>query len=142
MILYWIYIYLMSVIFSLVFVVYLARVPFLLSQPNSEIVDEYYNRNMYVNIPLDIFFIAIYLLIAFITSHLLRLDGLWSFMGILVLTTIVLTGSFWILCTTITPSQWFFSRWFHQMGWRSIVYDVILLLMVAMVMASFHESSF
>ena len=131
-------IYLLGIAFTIVSVVYLFRLPFLIAGPQSAIVDEYYITNFITNVPLDIVFITIYVLVAIGITRLLGYtfvkDLSISFL-VLVLTTISITGFFWLLCSYMMPSEWFFPRWFHIMKASSIVYDVSLLSVLLFTMA-------
>lgn len=108
-------------------IVYLLRVPYYISNSES-LANEYYVTNFLTNIPLDYVLVLIYLEIALFVSRQLGLRQYFTkTLMVVVLTTALLTGSFLLYFTQSRQTQSFFSRWFHTVTWRSVVYDMIIL---------------
>ena len=107
-------------------ITYIIRLPFILTN-NNEIVDEYYIENFTTNIPLDLFFIICYFLIAELIIYLLNITAFPFKLLIIAIVTAIITGGFCYYFKSHKVSSNFFSRWFHTVGYSSVIYDVILL---------------
>lgn len=107
-------------------ITYLIRLPFILAN-NNEIVNEYYIENFIQNIPLDLFFIICYFLVAKLIISFLKITDFHIKLLIIAATTAILTGGFCYYFNSYKVSSNFFSRWFHTVGYSSVIYDVVLL---------------
>ena len=114
----------MVTIFVLVFVL---RLPQYITQ-NPSIVNEYYFKGFLTNIPLDLFFIFVYLQIALLVAKLLQIKSEISIILVVAIVTFFITSGFCLYFQSYPMTKSFFSRWFHQVGYNSAIYDVILLV--------------
>lgn len=114
----------MVTIFVLVFVL---RLPQYITQ-NPSIVNEYYFKGFLSNVPLDLFFIFVYLQIALLVAKLLQIKSEISIILIVAIVTFFITSVFCLYFQSYPMTKSFFSRWFHQVGYNSAIYDVILLV--------------
>ena len=114
---------------GLFLITYLLKLPNYLSN-NNKIVTEYYKDNYLTNVPLDYLFVLIYLLIAEGIINKLKIKNIEMKLLIVAITTCILTGGFCYYFNAYKMTTNFFSRWFHTVGYISIVYDVILLLVI------------
>tara|TARA_B100000886_G_C20277048_1_gene429509 strand:- start:58 stop:495 length:438 start_codon:yes stop_codon:yes gene_type:complete len=112
--------------FTTVLLVYAFKLPYLLTG-KKEIVNEYYGKNFGTYVPLDLFFIALYLLVAEFIIRYFNINEIKSKLVIVAGVTSLITGYFYLYFTSKPKSKTFFSRWFHTAGPTSIVYDMILL---------------
>ncbi len=124
---------------SLFSVTYSLRLPYRLT--NSTLVKEYYETNYVTNVPFDIFFIACYLIVAFQVASKLKMKTYLQRILIVGLTTAILTATFCYFFKSRPVTSSFFSRWFHTVGYTSVVYDVILLMTVFVVYSYMCEAS-
>tara|TARA_B100000676_G_scaffold278922_1_gene301777 strand:+ start:552 stop:1010 length:459 start_codon:yes stop_codon:yes gene_type:complete len=95
-----------------------------------DIVYEYYIKNFIKSIPADLFFVFVYFVIAGIFMKFFNLKSDIDKLMTVALTTIILTGlaCYYFKSNKLTDS--FFSRWFHSVGYSSIIYDVLLLVFI------------
>lgn len=108
-------------------IVYLLRVPHYISNSTS-LANEYYVTNFLTNIPMDFVLVLIYLEISLFVSRQLKLRQYFTkTLMVVVLTTALLTGTFLFYFTRGPRTKSFFSRWFHTVTWRSVIYDMIVL---------------
>jgi len=131
--------YVFSFCLSTLLLVYALRLPSFMTQETS-LVDEYYNKNAYLYVPLDFVLVAIYLAIAAIFIWLLRTtsSNAWQLVVVLV-TTLVISGLFmWYFRSSPSSSRSFFSRWFHAAGWKAVFYDMIYVTLVFIIMMQFY----
>ena len=113
--------------FVMVLIVFLTRIPNILT--NDNIINFYYKTNFNKNIIYDYFFIGVYLLIGLYIIKKYDVKDNMKQVLIITLVTIVLTGGF-MLYFQSKPKTYdrFFSVWFHTASYKSIIYDIILLV--------------
>ena len=111
------------------FLTYLLNLPGLVTG-KQKIVDEYYKTNFITNVPLDLFFILLYFLVAYWVMILLKVKNDGGKLLTVAVVTALLTGFFCYYFTSKKMTTSFFSRWFNTVGYSSIVYDVILLVFI------------
>jgi hypothetical protein len=97
------------------------------------IVNEYYITNFTKSIPLDFLFIFIYFTFAGIFMRIFNLKSIISKLFTIAIITFLVTGFFYIYFTSYEETDTFFSRWFHTVGYSSIIYDVILLTFIYLI---------
>ena len=123
----------LSIVTSLVIFTYMMKLPYIVMPEHSEIIDEYYKDKMYPNALLDVGFIVVYIGIALnICTH----TSAQSYMEPIIvgLVTASLTAFFcFIFNTREKNNNNFFSRWFHEVKYKSVVYDVLLIIMTHIV---------
>ena len=111
------------------FLTYLLNLPGLVTG-KQKIVNEYYKNNFITNVPLDLFFILLYFLVAYLVMILLKVKSDGGKLLTVAVVTSLLTGFFCYYFTSRAMTKSFFSRWFNTVGYSSIVYDVILLVFI------------
>jgi hypothetical protein len=122
--------FLFASFFSLFTLTYLLQLPHKITGKAS-IVSEYYETNFNSSIPMDMLFIAAYLSLSLFLSNMLGLHSFVEQILLLSITTTILTSVFcFYFRSTRLNSQNFFSRWFHTVGYSSVIYDVVLLNVV------------
>jgi hypothetical protein len=113
--------------FVMVLIVFLTRIPNFLI--NDNIINFYYKTNFNKNIIYDYLFIGVYLLIGIYIIKKFNIKSSMHQIFIIALVTIILTGGF-MLYFQSKPKNYdtFFSVWFHTASYKSIIYDIILLV--------------
>ena len=124
--------YSIAFIISMFLFVYILRLPYLVTQKNL-IVNEYYFTNILTNLPLDFIFVLLYYLVAYFVINKFNIKKNVNKIIIIALVTVLLTGLFLLYFISNKQTSNFFSRWFHNVGYSSIIYDVLLLIMIYMV---------
>lgn len=132
--------YTLSFAVSIFLLTYLLNLPTLITQ-KKDIVNEYYIKNYLTNIPLDYFFVYIYLVISYLVMYILKLKENSSKILIVALVTAVLTGGFCLYFRSYPMNSNFFSKWFHTVGYSSVLYDVILLVFVYIIFLYLQEKT-
>tara|TARA_B100001057_G_C22199027_1_gene700061 strand:+ start:8 stop:487 length:480 start_codon:yes stop_codon:yes gene_type:complete len=121
--------------FIIAFCVGIFLITYLLNLPthitkSPKIVNEYYSKNFLKNVPLDLFFIFVYFLVVGIIIKLLNIKCYMTKLLIVAIVTALITGYFFVYFTSRSVTSNFFSKWFHTVGYTSIIYDVILLVFI------------
>lgn len=119
--------FLMSSFVTLFILVYVLHVPQLISG-NSDLVHEYYFKNFHINIPFDIFLLFIYLQLSFTLIRFTKVRKEIHKILMVFIETILISGAFCLYFLSKPKSSSFFSRWFHSVTYRAIIYDVLLLV--------------
>ena len=78
---------------SIIFLVYFLKLPYFITG-NKSIINEYYAENFSNNVPLDMFFIAVYFLIAIYLMKKFNIKKFSEKLLTVAITTAVLTGGF------------------------------------------------
>jgi len=114
-------------------ITYFLNIPHLVTgQP--QIVNEYYQTNHLKNIPLDFMFVLLYLLLAHILIKIFNIQSKLVKILIVALITTLLTGFFcYLFLSKEVIADNFFSKWFHTVGYKSVIYDAILLVFIYMI---------
>uniref|UniRef100_A0A6C0BTP9 Uncharacterized protein n=1 Tax=viral metagenome TaxID=1070528 RepID=A0A6C0BTP9_9ZZZZ len=124
------YNYLVSYIFSFTFVTvtiaYILKIPYLLTN-NKQLVNEYYGKNFSKSALLDLFLFAIYLGISQLLINYFNVNTILYKLITVAITTIFISGSFALYFLSKPVDKSFFSRWFHAVQYKAVVYDIILL---------------
>ena len=119
--------FVMACMVTLFVLVFVLQVPQHITQKPS-IVNEYYFKGFLSNVPMDLFFIFVYLQIALLVAKLLQMKSETSIVLIVAIITFFITSGFCLYFQSYPMTKSFFSRWFHQVGYSSAIYDVILLV--------------
>ena len=120
-----IYSYLLAFGFTTVALVYLLKVPYWITG-EKPLVDLYYYTNYTTNIPLDILLISVYLAFAHFLSNRIGIESWYFQIMMVVVTTVLISGSFYWYFTSKPKTSDFFSKWFHTVGYNAVIYDIIL----------------
>jgi len=121
--------YTMSFFTTLFIITFVLKIPYYITNQYA-LIREYYGKYFLTNIPLDFALVLIYLQIAYFAINKLKVKEQLYKLGIVILTTICLTGGFCFYYRSLPMDSSFFSRWFHKAGYSSVLYDVILLVFV------------
>ena len=124
--------YIISFCVGVFTITYLLKVPHLITG-NSDIVNEYYLSNFTKNLPLDFLFVLLYFLFGYIFIRLFNIEKNSTKILIIALCTVILTGGFCYYFTSRKQTTNFFSKWFHTVGYSSILYDVLLLVSIYII---------
>jgi hypothetical protein len=115
-----------------VFAIYAFRLPLIITR-NQDLVHEYYYVNPAFSLFMDFIFIALYYLFAMMIWNKLQITSVVGKGFVFIASTAFLTTFFWFYFTRYPMNTSFFSRWFHTVGLRSVVYDVILLTIIFII---------
>jgi len=110
-----------------VLVVYLLKLPLLISG-EGKLVQEYYYTNMWGSLAFDYFLVAFYLACAWFVWSRLNIGSYLGRNAVVALTTVAISGSFMIYFLNKKPDTSFFYRWFQAAGIKAVAYDIVLLL--------------
>ena len=125
-------IFILSFSFGLILITYFLQLPHLLTgQPG--IVNQYYRSNFVTNVPLELFFVLVYFLIGLLIIKLLKIKKRINKVLVIGITTAVITAGFCFYFRSYPQTKNFFSKWFHTVGYSSVLYDVILLVFIYLV---------
>lgn len=120
-----VFIYLFSLISVTTILVYVLDLPNLLTNA-SHLVKQYYYTNFVSSFVLDIVLVAIYLGIASYVAQLWNMQSFFSQMGVVALTTLFISGAFFLYFTNTPKTSQFFSVWFHTVKYKAVIYDILL----------------
>jgi len=109
--------------------IYGLNLPGLISQ-QPELVRQYYYENWKFYIPFDWVLVAIYLWLGLSAANTLGAKGAVQTVAAILLTTLLISGSFWAYFVNQPLSTSFFSQWFHKAGFRAVIYDMLLLTLI------------
>lgn len=121
--------YIISLFFVTIIFIYGINLPTLITG-NKVLVKEYYYDHFLESLLLDIVLIAIYLNIAFYVFKKLKVKSFFGKLLIVAGVTILISGAFYLYFIYTKQTSIFFSRWFHTVRYKAVVYDVILLSLV------------
>ena len=121
-----IYAYLLSFITVTVLLIYIMKLPYLVTA-NKELVNEYYGENYSQYLIFDFFSVGIYLALSLFAIDLLDVDHIVGQLILVCVVTVIISGSFYLYFINSAKSSSFFSRWFHGVKMNAILYDVLLL---------------
>jgi len=134
-----VYSYLLAFAFSTVLLVYVLKLPYLITGEVG-LVNTYYGTNYKVNIPLDILLISVYLSLAIYLIRYIGLQLFWQKLGIVVLITLLISGSFYWYFTSYPKTADFFSEWFHTVGFNAVLYDMIIVGFIYFIYCFLHST--
>jgi hypothetical protein len=124
--------------------IYGLNLPGLISR-QPDLVRQYYYENWKFYIPFDWVLVAIYLSLGLFAANKFGAAGHLQTVAAILLTTLVISGSFWAYFINQPLSTSFFSQWFHKAGFRAVIYDMLLLALTyfgyAIVLAYFPTGS-
>ena len=116
--------------------VYLLNTPqILLGKSNAinDLITKYYYTDGIFNVLSE--YILIYPLYILISLYLIKkmkiTDNILKFL-LCILVTCLISGLFYLLFISRPMTKSFFSKWFHTVGWKAIVYDVLMVSSVFM----------
>jgi len=117
--------YLISFCFITFLFVYILNVPGKITG-NQELVDEYYLKGFIVNIPFDVLLVLAYLLFAQLIIYGIGVKNIVIRILIVMFTTLCISGYFYNMYLSYPENKnSFFSRWFHAVGIKAVIYDIV-----------------
>lgn len=113
--------------FTMVFLVYILKLPTLVTG-DTKLVEEYYGNNFNFTFVLDFFLFLIYLSISLFFVDYFGVKKFFYKLLTVIITTTVISGAFYIyFINKPKNNDSFFSRWFHTVTYKAVVYDILLL---------------
>lgn len=117
--------YCLAFAFTTILLVYIIKLPFILTN-NNPLVTEYYIDNYIANLLLDFFLIGFYILVGLLFIRVFKMKKTGMKLIMIILTTILISGGFMLYFLNTKKTSSFFSRWFHSVTYRAVIYDIIL----------------
>ncbi len=93
---------------------------------NVGLVKEYYYDNYMSSFLLDVVLIAVYLGIAYTVSGFLKISSFVGEWAMVLMVTLLISGGFYLYFLSTPLTNMFFSRWFHSVKYKAVIYDMIL----------------
>ena len=93
---------------------------------NVGLVKEYYYNNYMSSFLLDVVLIVVYLGIAYMASNFLKISSFVGEWMMVLLVTLLISGGFYLYFLSRPQTKTFFSRWFHSVKFKAVIYDMIL----------------
>lgn len=124
--------YTISFCVGLFIITYLLKIPHLLTG-NSKLVNNYYIDKFNTNVPIDYILVLIYLIIANVFIHILKIKKNIYKILIVLLITILISSAFYYYFISFPKTNNFFSIWFNTVGYSAVIYDAILLLVIYVI---------
>ena len=100
---------------------------------NRQLVNEYYTTHMHFNFVMEYFIVMAYLWISNKVADMLGAHGLVNRLTTTALVTAGLTAGACMYFRAHPIDSTFFSRWFHTVGYTSVIYDVIILVLIQLI---------
>jgi len=124
--------YTLAYIIATLFVVYIFNIPTLITNAVN-LVNEYYYDNIIGSLILDYFLIFIYLNICLYFINKYSVVNFYKKIFIVLLTTFIISNSFYIIFINLPKSNNFFSRWFYKVRIKASFYDCIIILVTYLI---------
>ena len=117
-----------------ILVVYVLKLPELITG-NKNLIQYYYYDNFVYSSIMDFVLVGLYLLISFyiITKYGFEKKNLLSKAIIVFMVSTLLSTIFYILFKTQPKYDNFFSEWFYTVGYYGVIYDSILLTIIYLI---------
>ena len=130
--------YILSLAITTGLYAYLLDLPTRLTGAKS-LVNEYYYKNGVKNFIFDIFLVLVYLLIANFISNKFKMTSTIQKTIVIILTTCVISTSFMFYFLKQPAKSSFFASWFHEAGFKAVIYDMILIATTYLFYKSFSN---
>ena len=117
-----------------ILVVYVLKLPELITG-NKNLIQYYYYDNFVYSSIMDFVLVGLYLLISFyiITKYGFEKKNILSKTIIVFIVSTLLSTIFYILFKTQPKYDNFFSEWFYTVGYYGVIYDSILLTIIYLI---------
>jgi hypothetical protein len=130
--------YILSFTVSYIVFVYGLRLPYHITNDHP-IIDEIYIKKAHYMLPLDAFFIFTYINTALFIGSYFNIKTLYHKIFIISIVTFLLTTVFcYYFKSKSIDTNNIFSRWFHNIGYSSVIYDIIIVNIVYIVYIILH----
>ena len=103
------------------------------------LVHEYYYKNGVKNFIFDIFLVLVYLAIANFVAVKLNMKTIPQKTIVIILTTCIISSSFMFYFLKQPAKSSFFASWFHEAGFKAVIYDMILIVTTYLFYKSFSK---
>ena len=118
--------------------VYILDLPTRLTGAKS-LVHEYYYKNGVKSFVFDIFLILVYLGIALFIENHFQLTSTLQKSIVILLTTCIISTLFMFYFLEQPATSSFFASWFHEVGFKAVIYDMILIVTTYLLYKSFSN---
>jgi uncharacterized membrane protein YjjP (DUF1212 family) len=113
--------------FTMVFLVYILKLPILLTG-NTSLINEYYGKNFNYTFLLDFVLFIVYLSLSLFFIEIFNIKTFSYKLLTVIITTLLISGAFFIyFLSKPKNNNSFFSRWFHTVTYKAVIYDILLL---------------
>ena len=130
--------YILSMTVVTVGLIYVIDLPGYLTGAH-DLINEYYYDNAIKSFILDIFLFSLYISISMWATQIIKPSNNTSELLTVVATTAAVSSLFLMLFKTRAFKGTFFDRWFKRVGYKAVIYDLILVSSVFIVMKVIHK---
>ena len=124
-------IFISSIIITVIFI-YIFKVPNLITNAN-KLIKEYYYDNFLNSLILDLILFQLYIYAGNYIIKLLKIKNIINKTLIIALTTVIISSIFMFLFLNFSNKELFFYRWFNEVGFLAVIYDMIIVTSVYML---------
>lgn len=118
-----------SYLVTITIAVYILKLPQLITG-NKSLVKEYYYDNWKTNLFYEIFIVAVYLLATEYFVYITDIHSVFNKIMTSIYVTFLISGTFNIAFNSLEPKTTFFSRWFREVKWLGVIYDLFFILII------------
>lgn len=118
-----------SYLLTITIAVYILKLPQLITG-NKSLVKEYYYDNWKTNLFYEIFIVAVYLLATEYFVYITDIHSVFNKIMTSIYVTFLISGTFNIAFNSLEPKTTFFSRWFREVKWLGVIYDLFFILII------------
>ena len=101
--------------------------------------NEYYYKNGVKNFIFDVFLVLVYLGIANFIANKLETTSTLQKTIVIILTTCIISTLFMFYFLKQPATSSFFASWFHEAGFKAVIYDMILISTTYLFYKSFSK---
>jgi hypothetical protein len=124
-------IFISSIIITIIFI-YIFKIPNLITNAN-KLIKEYYYDNFLNSLILDLILFQLYIYAGNYIIKLLKIKNIINKTLIIALTTVIISSIFMFLFLNFSNKELFFYRWFNEVGFLAVIYDMIIVTSVYML---------
>jgi hypothetical protein len=118
-----------SYLVTITIAVYILKLPQHITG-NKSLVKEYYYDNWKTNLFYEIFIVAVYLLATEYFVYITDIHSVFNKIITSIYVTFLISGTFNIAFNSLEPKNTFFSRWFREVKWLGVIYDLFFILII------------
>ena len=131
--------FLKSFVISTLILIYIFNLPKYITN-NENLVNEYYFSDKTIQmLILDVFLISIYFFISITIINQLKIENFWTKVLICMMTTFIISFTFYKYFLSKPLGESFFSRWFYTVGEKAVLYDVVFLSLMFIIFLQLNE---
>lgn len=124
-------IFISSIIITIIFI-YIFKVPNLITNAN-KLIKEYYYDKFLNSLILDLILFQLYIYAGNYIIKILKIKNIINKTLIIALTTVIISSIFMFLFLNFSNKELFFYRWFNEVGFLAVIYDMIIVTSVYML---------